>query len=188
MKKITIKQLCLIFLTLLLVQFIVLGLSKENKLIGYETKKVIEEFKKENPGVMEKILISSNSKLENELNLEIAKKVFLEECLRIMLDYRIRNAISSSDDKMKEYIILEKEIEINKIKETDLNSYKIIELEHEIKVIKNGYNFISFIMEKILKMDSIKILKNQSNYFYVIITMLVFVILIGYKLFKKLKD
>lgn len=170
------KNLIIIFVILILTQIVFLILSENQNSIGYESKKAFEEFEKEHPGVIERIQNSSDKKTQDELVTEIAKRIFIEEANRRLKDSKIRNFMSTLDNKDKELLIQEPFIEMSKLKETNPNSYKIIESEHEIEIMKNGYNPITFIMEKVLNLNSYDFLKNQNNYFFILITIILFLV------------
>jgi hypothetical protein len=56
-----------------------------------------------------------------------------------------------------------------------------------MEVVKKGYSPIQFFMEKILGLRSLDFLENQKNYFYMIITTILFLIVLGLKLSRNLK-
>ena len=110
------KNLTIIFVILVLIQLVFLILSENQKSIGYESRKAFEEFENENPGVINKVRNSSDKKLEDNLIEEIAKRIFIEESKRRLKDSKIRDFISTLDANVKELLIQEQIIEMNKLK------------------------------------------------------------------------
>lgn len=184
MNNISVKKLVIIFVSFIFVQFVIIIFTDKVKSVGYESGKAFEEFEKENPGVINKVRNSTDEKLKDELTTELAKKIYLEELLRLQKDYNVREYIASNIDSKNDILnSIEKEIE--QIKSKNPDSYKLIELEHSIKIIKTGYNPITYTMEKIFGFNSLDFLIYQKNYFFMILTSILFLILIMVKLLLK---
>ena len=171
------KNLIIVFTILILCQIFLLAISNNKSPIGYEYAKVSEEFEKENPGVTQKTQNSSDKEQEEKLITEMAKRMYVEESLRRLKDSKIRNFISSVNSEEKELLIQNESTKLNILKDSEPNSYKIIELEHEIEIMKKGYNPINFIMEKVLNLNSHEFLKNQKNYFFMFLTIFLLLLL-----------
>ena len=170
------KNLIISFTILILIQIVFLALSENQSSIGYESKKAFEEFEKENPGSTQRIQNSSDKKTEDELITEIAKRMYIEEANRRLIDSQIRTFMSTLKNIDKEALIQQQYLKLNKLKDSNPNSYKIIESEHEIEIMKNGYNPINFIMEKVLNLNSYEFLKKQNNYFFIFLTIILFLV------------
>ena len=57
---------------------------------------------------------------------------------------------------------------------------------YEVKeVIRKGYNPIQFIMERVFCLKSLNFLINQTNYFFIILSFFLFMVLILFKLINK---
>ncbi len=119
-----------------------------------------------------------------ELITEIAKKIYIEEANRRLIDSKIRDYMFSLNSEDRKNLIQEEYLKIKTLKISSPNSYKIIELEHEIEIMKKGYNPINFIMEKVLNLNSYEFLKNQMNYFFLFLTTILFLGLLLAKLIK----
>ena len=108
----------------------------------------------------------------------MAKRMYIEEILRLLKDSKIRSYLSTVNSEEKESLILSESFRLNELKDSEPKSYKIIELEHEIEIMKKVYNPINFIMEKILNLNSNEFLKNQKNYFFIFLTIFFFLLLL----------
>jgi hypothetical protein len=182
MISLTKKSILLIYVFVLLIQVFFLLFFNTNQNIGYESNKALEEYKIENPGVVEKIKESNNENTKDEILLEVAKKIFIEKSKRPFKDKKSREYVYSLNEDEKRSLLNELNLEIEKLKRESPESYKIIELKYEISIIRKGYNLINFFMEKILKFDSYEFLKNQTNYFFLILSTIIFLIIIGLKI------
>lgn len=184
MKKITLKKITFCFLIILFCQIIVLSLSHNNdKEYGFESKKAFQEFYSEFPEIIEEF--QNEGKNEEKVTTELAKRIKTERGLRLIKDKQIRNFTWNLSEIEKDDLQKELNNEVKEIKRTSPDSYRILELKYESKVIKEGYTLISFTMEKILKLDSYEILKNQIHYFFIILTTLIFFVFTVLKLIKK---
>jgi hypothetical protein len=105
---------------------------------------------------------------------EKAKMLFRKELENKMIACNIRNA--TEEEKNAVYRILNEKLEKYKTSNPD----KFAEAQHELEVLKNGHTPISYIMEKILNLRSIKLLAYQKSYFFIILTFVSLIIYILY--------
>jgi hypothetical protein len=188
MKKIKIKNIIIVYVVLIIIQFTILAFSKNVVSVGYEVKKGEEVAIKQNPELYDRLRNSydrnSNSydkKIEEEFITKVAERIFVEELKRMQMDCNLRKNVGEDIEIINGLIQFYKDT-INQIKSENPNSYKILEFEHQIEVVKKGYSPIQFFMEKILGLRSLDFLENQKNYFYMIITSILFFIVVGLKL------
>ena len=133
---------------------------------------------------IEKARIELNS--SNEITIiNRAKEIKKDEYKKLLTSYRTREFISNLDESDKYLLINSRKDSIQKYK--DNNSIKVKDLQFEIEVIKNGYNPISYIMEKLLKLTTIEYLEYQKNYFFLILSILIMITYIIVKLYSKNK-
>jgi hypothetical protein len=188
MKKIKIKNIIIVYVVLIIIQFTILAFSKNVVSVGYEVKKGEEVAIKQNPELYDRLRNSydrnSNyydKKIEEEFITKVAERIFVEELKRMQMDCNLRKNVGEDIEIINGLIQFYKDT-INQIKSENPNSYKILEFEHQIEVVKKGYSPIQFFMEKILGLRSLDFLENQKNYFYMIITSILFFIVVGLKL------
>ena len=98
-----------------------------------------------------------------QLGIYLAKRIYIEEVLIRLKDRKVRGYVWNLSANDKNILIEGIEIEIEQEKRGNPDSYKVLELEHERKIIEKGYNPITFIMEKVLGLDSPDSLKNQKK-------------------------
>jgi hypothetical protein len=193
MEKITVKNIIIVYIILMLVQFVILINSDNVYAVGYESNKGEEIAVKQNPELYEKLRNSydrkSNTydkKIEEEFIAKVAERTFVEELKRMQIDCNLRKNIDEDKEIINGLVQFYKDT-IHKIKSENPNSYKILEFEHQIEVVRKGYSPVQFIMEKILGLRSLDFLENQKNYFYMIFTTILFLIVIGLKLSRNVK-
>jgi accessory gene regulator protein AgrB len=193
MKKIKVKNVIIAYVVLIIIQFIILAFSKNVVSVGYEVKKGEEVAIKQNPELYERLRNSYDSKsnsydkkIEEEFITKVAERIFVEELNRMQMDCNLRKNMGEDKEIINGLVQFYKDT-INQIKSENPNSYKILEYEHQMEVVKKGYSPIQFFMEKILGLRSLDFLENQKNYFYMIITTILFLIVLGLKLSRNLK-
>ena len=193
MKKIKVKNVIIAYVVLIIIQFIILVFSKNDVSVGYEVKKGEEVAIKQNPELYERLRKSYDSKsnsydkkIEEEFITKVAERIFVEELNRMQMDCNLRKNMGEDKEIINGLVQFYKDT-INQIKSENPNSYKILEYEHQMEVVKKGYSPIQFFMEKILGLRSLDFLENQKNYFYMIITTILFLIVLGLKLSRNLK-
>ena len=193
MKKITFKNIIAIYIVLIIIQFVILAFSKNVGSVGFEIKKGEEVAIIQNPELYvkyrnsyDKNSDSYNKKLEEEFIEKVAERIYVTELNRMQIDCRLRE-VSNEDEKKIELVKFFKDT-INQIKTIKPDSYEILEFQHQMEVVKNGYSPIQFFMERILGLRSLEFLINQKNYFYMIITTFLFLIGLGLNLFKNSKS
>ena len=193
MKKIKVKNVIIAYVVLIIIQFIILAFIKNVVSVGYEVKKGEEVAIKQNPELYERLRNSYDSKsnsydkkIEEEFITKVAERIFVEELNRMQMDCNLRKNMGEDKEIINGLVQFYKDT-INQIKSENPNSYKILEYEHQMEVVKKGYSPIQFFMEKILGLRSLDFLENQKNYFYMIITTILFLIVLGLKLSRNLK-
>jgi hypothetical protein len=194
MKKITFKNIIAIYIVLIIIQFLILAFSKNVDSVGFEVKKGKEVAIIRNPELYEKYrnsykknTNSYNKKLEEELILKVAEQIYVEKLNRMQMDCRLREVSNKDQKNINELVQFFKDT-INQMKTVKPDSYEILEFQHQMDVVKKGYSPVQYLMEKILGLRTLEFLINQKNYFYIIITTILFFILLGINLFKGSKS
>lgn len=161
------KKISFIFGGILIIQFLILLFSNSNE---YELKKASEELKYD----------------ENYINKSIDEKaemLYKKELINMIRASRIREFTYNLNDTDKISLIesFKDSLEIQK----SSNPKIAIELKNNIEIMENGYNPISFTMEKILGLNSLVFLEHQKNYFYILITVIIYICFFIYFLMTK---
>lgn len=170
MRKISIKNISIIFIIIILIQFLILVIRNDSD--DYEIERACQEIKYE--------LHNSNKSI-----IEKAKLIAIQENLNILRANKIRNFVYNLDDYEKNRLIQKISDSINYYYQH--NPYKIPELKNQIEDIEKGYGIISFTMERILNLNSLEFLKNQKNYFFIILTITIYLIFLFVIILKKNK-
>ena len=139
-----------------------------------------------------KSLDSAIKKARIELNtsneiaiINRAKEIKKDEYINLLTSCKVREFVSNLDDSDKYLLIKSRKDTIQKYK--DNNSIKVKDLQIELDVINNGYNPISYIMEKIFNLTSIEFLEYQKNYFFLFLTIVILTSYLIFKLYTKNK-
>ena len=122
---------------------------------------------------------------DNEIELK-RKEIYVENAKENLIGYQLRKFFFNLNDFDKELLIKEYNSELKENDNSGLNIKNQIKLK--IENAKQGYNFISFIMEYILRFDSTKQLLFQNNYFYLVLTFMMFIFYTSIGLFNKFKN
>ena len=113
---------------------------------------------------------------------EKAKMLYLAEMENKIISARIRDLDNSSKKDLIPILT-------SKIQELQMvNPSEAIKLSHQLEVMKNGHNTISFIMEKILRLNSLNCLIYQKSYLFIIITSLLLFVYLIFAFRKKKKN
>lgn len=122
----------------------------------------------------------------NDSEIELKRKeIYMENAKENLIGYQLRMVFFSLNDFDKELLIKEYNSELKENENSSLNIKNQIKLK--IESAKKGYNFISFIMEYILRFDSTKQLLFQNNYFYIFLTFILFTFYTGIGLYNNLR-
>lgn len=119
--------------------------------------------------------------------LKVAEQIYVEKLNRMQMDCRLREVSNKDQKNINELVQFFKDT-INQMKTVKPDSYEILEFQHQMDVVKKGYSPVQYLMEKILGLRTLEFLINQKNYFYIIITTILFFILLGINLFKGSKS
>lgn len=184
MKKISFKKIAFLFVLILVGQIIIFNISDIDKQeLDFTRKKAFQEFQTEFPYEVEKF--QKQGKSDEKVIAKLAERIYIEEEHRRLKDSKVRDYFYNLNSYKKNIVIEGIQTEIEQAKMNDPDSYKIEELEYEIKVIEEGYNPITFIMEKVLSLNSIDSLGNQKKYFFILLTIILFIIISIYKIYSK---
>lgn len=164
------------YIVLLFFGFLSLLKNSKSENLNFIPEKVLSELKFEH-----------NKDFEEKNINAFARKIYIEEAFQRLIDYKIRKSVFTLKDDEKTYILRDLEAKKAKIEINNRNSYLIKEIQHEIDVIKTGYNPINFIMEYLLNLESNEFLKNQAKYFYILLITLIFTSLMLLKRLNKFK-
>jgi hypothetical protein len=151
------RKISYIFGTLLLIQFLILMFTNGGS--EYELKKASEELKYD------------ASYLNKSID-EKAEMLFIQQRLNMIKASRIRKFAYDLNDNEKTYFIQSFKDSI--LIQKSSNPKRAIEIKNEVEIIENGYNPISYIMEKILGLNSLDFLEHQKSYFFIILTVIIY--------------
>jgi len=173
MKKI--KLVTIFYIGLMIFQFCYMKFTVKNIAVGFESSKGLYLFEQNNPELIQIYKNSKNEIEKREIEIKLAKAIRMEELKRLVIDCELRNFVFNDEDKKSTAISANNKMIDNLIK-SNPNSYEILELQHENNVFQEGYDHITFVMEKIFKLTSLEFLLNQINYYFMIITTIMYLI------------
>lgn len=169
------KLVSLFYIGLMIFQFGYMKFAVKDISVGFESSKGLSLFEKTNPELIQKYKNSNNNFEKKEIEVQLAKAIRMEEFNRLRIDCELRNLVFNDEEKKLIAISANNKL-ISHLLKTNPDTYEILELKHRNKVIEEGYNHITLVMEKILKLTSLDYLLYQSNYYYMLITTIVYLL------------
>ena len=177
LSKISYKIIIVIYIILLFFGFLTLLKNPKSENLNFISDKVMSQLKSEN-----------NEDSEEKMAEKFAKKVYIEEAFRRLVDSKIRKSTFGLNEEEKTFLVNNLNAKKAKQENENPNSYLVKEIEYEIDVVNKGYNPINFTMEYLLNLKTNEFLKNQTKYFFIILISLIFIITLFLKRLNKVKQ
>lgn len=177
LKETSYVKIIITYIIFLFVGFLTLLKNPKSENLNFISDKVMNQLKSEN-----------NEDLEEKMAEKFAKKVYIEEAFRRLIDSKIRKSTFALNDDEKTFLVNHLNAKKAKQENENPNSFLVKEIEYEIDVVNKGYNPINFTMEYLLNLNTNEFLKNQTKYFFIFLISLVFIITLFLKRLNNVKQ